>query len=263
MDKILEMIDTLQRSEFGDLVKLTRIRNRINDGYILHDDVDYVELTYNEFTNSRGGAIKKPSKAWYLLPICFWILGGVISYVCLRKRDPGRARNTLILGSVLSIIPLIMLVGVGLYLVDEYSVSYTDLSPEQIKQAALLVPYNSLMDDSDTYVGEIVRYEGKIVQVQEQFEIYALRVSTSFDGFASDDVIWVNYEPKTDEEKEWLEKLERDSNPFTEPNSENMVRVWGESKGLTEYSNIFGGTVTIPKIDGWIIEKFLLDEIKT
>ena len=207
--------------------------------------------------------VYKSSAAWYLLPICFWILGGIISYACLRKRDPGRTRNTLILGSVLSIIPLIMLVGVGLYLVDEYSVSYTDLSPEQIKQAALLVPYNSLMDDSDTYVGEIVRYEGKIVQVQEQFEIYALRVSTSFDGFASDDVIWVNYEPKTDEEKEWLEKLERDSNPFTEPNSENMVRVWGESKGLTEYSNIFGGTVTIPKIDGWIIEKFLLDEIKT
>ena len=100
MDKILEMIDTLQRSEFGDLVKLTRIRNRINDEYILHDDVDYVELTYNEFTNSRGGAIKKPSKAWYLLPICFWILGGIISYACLRKRDPGRARNTLILGSL-------------------------------------------------------------------------------------------------------------------------------------------------------------------
>ena len=100
MDKILEMIDILQRSEFGDLAKLTRIKNRINDGYILQDDIDYVDQMYNEFTNSRGGAIKKPSKAWYLLPIFFWILGGIVSYVCLRKRDPGRARNTLILGSV-------------------------------------------------------------------------------------------------------------------------------------------------------------------
>ncbi len=204
--------------------------------------------------------VYKSSAAWYLLPLCLWILGGIISYACLRKRDPGRARNTLILGSVLSILPIIILVGFVTYFADEYSVSTTNMSLEEIKQASLLVPYNSLIDDSDTYVGEVVRYDGKIVQAMEQFDIYVLRISTSFDGFASDDVIWVNYEPKTDEERQWLEKLEQDLVPFTGPNSDNLVRVWGESKGLTDYSNIFGGTVTLPKIDGWIIERLLLDE---
>ncbi len=42
--------------------------------------------------------IKKKSKFWYLLPIIFGLLGGVIGYFVLRKSDPSKAKICLILG---------------------------------------------------------------------------------------------------------------------------------------------------------------------
>ena len=42
----------------------------------------------------------RSSAAWYLLPIFLSIIGGTISYLCLRKQDPSRARRTFILGVV-------------------------------------------------------------------------------------------------------------------------------------------------------------------
>ncbi len=150
MDKILYMIDVLQRSEFGDLAKLTRIKNRINDGYILQDDVDYVEQLHNDLEISRGGAIKRSSKAWYLLPLCLWILGGIISYACLRKRDPGRARNTLILGSAFFGIFLV-LVFVGSTIPDDpiLDESITDPIISSVNTESI-DSSNSIHSDQDT-----------------------------------------------------------------------------------------------------------------
>jgi len=41
---------------------------------------------------------KKASYLWYVLPIVFAIIGGVIAYFVLRKSDPKKARNCLLLG---------------------------------------------------------------------------------------------------------------------------------------------------------------------
>jgi hypothetical protein len=49
----------------------------------------------------------KPSAAWYLLPIFFSIIGGIIAWACIRERDPGMAKNNLILGILLTVIPMI------------------------------------------------------------------------------------------------------------------------------------------------------------
>lgn len=41
------------------------------------------------------------SSAWYLLPIFFSILGGLISYFALRNDDPSKAKNCLYLSLAL------------------------------------------------------------------------------------------------------------------------------------------------------------------
>ena len=44
------------------------------------------------------------SRWWYLVPIIFGLVGGVIGYFALRKDDPKKAKNCLIIGGILTII---------------------------------------------------------------------------------------------------------------------------------------------------------------
>ncbi len=56
-----------------------------------------IELHYN-----------KRSNWWYLLPIFFGLIGGIISYFILRHDDPNKARNCLYLGIALAIFGLLI-----------------------------------------------------------------------------------------------------------------------------------------------------------
>jgi len=47
------------------------------------------------------------SGLWYLLPIIFGIIGGVIAYFVIKQDDPGKAKNCLYLGIVLLIIDIV------------------------------------------------------------------------------------------------------------------------------------------------------------
>lgn len=49
-------------------------------------------------------ATKTRSKWWFLLPIFFHIIGGVIAYFVIRDDDPKLAKNCLWLGIIISII---------------------------------------------------------------------------------------------------------------------------------------------------------------
>ena len=75
---------------------------------------------------------RKPSAAWYLLPIFFTIIGGIISWACIRDRDPGMAKNNLILGIMLSVIPIIVgaLLFLGLISLASFSGGVIDSSLE-------------------------------------------------------------------------------------------------------------------------------------
>jgi len=52
------------------------------------------------------------SGAWYLLPIFFNWLGGLIAFLVIRKDDPKKARNCLILGIILAVIYFIFTMGI-------------------------------------------------------------------------------------------------------------------------------------------------------
>ena len=50
---------------------------------------------------------KQRSKAWFMLPIFFGVIGGIIAFFILRHEDPHKAKNCLFLGLALMIIGII------------------------------------------------------------------------------------------------------------------------------------------------------------
>jgi len=53
-------------------------------------------------------ATKKRSPLWYELPLLFSIIGGLIAYFMIRKDDPKKARNCLLLSVILIVIPVVV-----------------------------------------------------------------------------------------------------------------------------------------------------------
>lgn len=51
---------------------------------------------------------KRRSNAWFLLPIFFSWIGGVIAYFVLRQDDPAKAKNCLYLGIALTVVGIIL-----------------------------------------------------------------------------------------------------------------------------------------------------------
>ena len=65
------------------------------------------------------------SRWWYLVPIFFGLIGGIIAYFAIRKDDPQKAKKCLWVGIILTVINVILnisLVSTGIYEQD-YSVN--------------------------------------------------------------------------------------------------------------------------------------------
>ena len=56
---------------------------------------------------------KQRSNVWFLLPIFFGVIGGIIAFFILRKDDPNKARNCLYLGIAFMIFGIILNVLIG------------------------------------------------------------------------------------------------------------------------------------------------------
>lgn len=54
--------------------------------------------------------VKQRSSLWFLLPILFNVIGGIIAYFVIKEDDPKKAKNCLYLGIVLAAIPVILFV---------------------------------------------------------------------------------------------------------------------------------------------------------
>ena len=54
--------------------------------------------------------VRRRSSLWFLLPIVFNILGGLVAYFVIRDDDPRRARSCLLLGIALAAIPVLLFV---------------------------------------------------------------------------------------------------------------------------------------------------------
>ncbi len=68
--------------------------------------------------------IRRRSSFWFLLPIIFNVIGGVIAYFIIKEDDPKKAKNCLYLGIFLAIIPILLIViplVVGISLIPHFS----------------------------------------------------------------------------------------------------------------------------------------------
>lgn len=55
--------------------------------------------------------MSKVSNWWYLVPILFALVGGVIAYFGIRSRDKDKANNMIILGAVVTAVQVILNTG--------------------------------------------------------------------------------------------------------------------------------------------------------
>ena len=196
-----------------------------------------------------------PSKAWYVLPIFLGALGGLIAYAKLRRRNKSMAYKTLGLGVGITMLFLVPMLAASTFETEPVA-QYTD---EEIKGQAVTIPYESLINQSEIHTGEIVRYEGTLVQVKKQsFDEYILRVGITQERFTATDIILLNYKPVTEGEKDWLDRAENELPPFMTDGRETIA-FWGISKGLAEYTTTFDQKVTIPEIDVIILERHAQD----
>ncbi|WAM22591.1 MAG: DUF4352 domain-containing protein (plasmid) [Candidatus Methanoperedens sp.] len=111
-------------------------------------------------------------------------------------------------------------------------------SIEEIKSTAINVSYDDLFRNNDKYIGKIVYYRGKIVQVYKNPnnpQQNTFRISTAEDGY--NNIIWVLYEGQNN----YLE--------------DDAVDIWGEVSGLETYKAVLGNEVTIPKIKIFVLER--------
>ena len=61
------------------------------------------------YNNSqRNGPYVGVSAAWWLLPIFFSFIGGIIAWVCVKDTDPRMAKNCLILGIAITVVPFLI-----------------------------------------------------------------------------------------------------------------------------------------------------------
>ena len=234
---------------------------------------------------------------WYLLPIFLSIVGGVIAYILLRNRDPRKARSTLLMGIGIfvlfiafvivlgtqtpehaepnSVVPVCedcgehityskpehaepnSVVPVATGIVDENQDTVTKMSVAAIKDQAMEVPYELLVEYNDAYVGDIIHYTGHVVGVlNNDDKSYALKVEvydTDDRVLAQDMLIWSNYTPSTDKERKMISHIAGNSGVFTFASSDNAVNVWATLSGIRDF-NIMFDTSKIPESRVLILE---------
>ena len=54
--------------------------------------------------------VKRRSSFWFLLPILFNVIGGIIAFFIIKEDDPKKARNCLYLGIILAAIPILLII---------------------------------------------------------------------------------------------------------------------------------------------------------
>jgi len=101
--------------------------------------------------------MKTRSPLWYELPLAFSIIGGIISYIVIRKDDPKKARNCLILSVILLVIPLLMYLGFVISFGTEnpfYAVASGSMLPElEVYDVVIIQGYSKI---EDVQVGDII-----------------------------------------------------------------------------------------------------------
>lgn len=110
------------------------------------------------------------------------------------------------------------------------------LSVDQIKSSAQMVSYDDLFRYNESYVGKIVVFTGKIVQVVDDYPGQSFRVNIDQSSMFGNDVIYLH------------------SYTGTRLLQDDVIKFYGKVSGLIEYKAVLGNNVTIPSIETLHVE---------
>lgn len=118
---------------------------------------------------------------------------------------------------------------------NDVSAAIMKLTVENIDGYNVISDYSEYARNPGMHEGELVRFDGQVVQVLEGIEQNVYRISYNSD---SSSIFYVTYATSAESER----ILEDD-----------LVTVFGEFQGLYTYTSTFGGEITIPYCDAEII----------
>jgi hypothetical protein len=128
--------------------------------------------------------IKKPTKLWYLVPFFFNIVGGIVAYFAIRKKDNAMAKKMLFVGGIMVILVLAM---GGEETEKTKTTTEATVVKQPLKLEILDISYfdfdsifgstSSLTDiqkeeEWKKYEGKIVKWEGSVVDVDKMLGSY-------------------------------------------------------------------------------------------
>jgi len=120
--------------------------------------------------------------------------------------------------------------------------SVSDEERAQAYKAACLsgYSYTQLERNPDDYIGQHVRFTGKVVQVSERTEETILRVNiTQLEDGTWEDTLYVTYHPETGRSRILVD---------------DVVVLYGEMQPLQTYATVVGTSVTIPAMQAEYID---------
>jgi signal peptidase len=101
--------------------------------------------------------VKKRSPLWYELPLLFSIIGGLIAYFMIRKDDPKKAKNCLLLSVILIVIPVVVFISLQISFGTEnpfYVVASGSMIPELQVYDVVVIQGHSPIEDIQ--IGDII-----------------------------------------------------------------------------------------------------------
>jgi len=115
------------------------------------------------------------------------------------------------------------------------------ISEEEYKASCNSISYVDIARNPNEYVGQKAVFSGKVIQVQESGKRVVLRVNVTKGEYGIwDDTVYVDYQRKDDNESRVLE--------------EDIITMYGEIKGIKDYTAVFGNQISIPHLKVEYIE---------
>ena len=120
---------------------------------------------------------KLRSPLWYELPLLFQIIGGIISFFIIRKDDPVKAKRCLILGIVLTTIPLLAVVGIFAMIgsTSTFVIASDSMNPELMIDDVVMVDEKYPFEEID--MGDVIVFN----RPSDHERVIAHRVVTVLD----------------------------------------------------------------------------------
>ncbi len=120
---------------------------------------------------------KLRSPLWYELPLLFYVIGGIITFLIIQKDDPVKAKRCLVLGIILTVIPILVAVGIFVFIGSNstFVIASNSMNPELLINDVVVVDNNFSFENIN--LGDIIVFN----RPSDHDRVIAHRVVTILD----------------------------------------------------------------------------------